>query len=55
MEYFYWLLYYAMTGIFADFDGSTSIGGVIALEFWCLYFIPIGILSYLQFKNNKLL
>lgn len=42
-----------MTGIFANSDGATSIGGVIALELWCLYFIPIGILSYLHFKNNK--
>ncbi len=42
-----------MTGMFADSDGSASIGGVIALEFWCLYFIPIGILLYLHFKNNK--
>lgn len=42
-----------MTGMFANSDGSTSIGGVIALEIWCLYFLPIGILSYLHFKNNK--
>lgn len=42
-----------MTGIFANSDGSTSIGGVIALELWCLYFMPISILSYLHFKNNK--
>lgn len=43
----------SMTGMFANSDGSTSIGGVIALEIWCLYFLPIGILSYLHFKNNK--
>ena len=42
-----------MTGMFANGDGSTSIGGIIALEVWCLYFLPIGILSYLHFKNNK--
>ena len=42
-----------MTGMFANSDGSTSIGGVIALEIWCLYFLPIGILSYLHFKNKK--
>ena len=42
-----------MTGMFVNSNGSTSIGGVIALELWCLYFIPIGILSYLHFKNNK--
>ena len=42
-----------MMGIFAGSNGSTSIGGVIALEIWCLYFLPVGILSYLHFKNNK--
>ena len=43
-----------MTGIFAKSDGSSSsIGGVIALEIWCAYFLPIGILSYSHFKNNK--
>lgn len=42
-----------MLGIFSGGDGSTSIGGVLALEVWCLYFLPIGILSFLHFKNNK--
>ena len=42
-----------MTGIFANSDGSTSMGGVLALEVWCLYFLPIGILSYKHFKNKK--
>jgi hypothetical protein len=42
-----------ITGVFAGSIGSSSMGGVIALEIWCLYFLPIGILSYLHFKNNK--
>ena len=43
-----------MTGIFAKSDGSSSsIGGIIALEIWCAYFLPIGILSFFHFKNNK--
>ena len=43
-----------MTGIFAKSDGSSSsIGGIIALEIWCAYFLPIGILSYFHFKGNK--
>ena len=42
-----------MTGMFANHGGSSSIGGIIALEFWCLYFLPISVLSYLHFKNNK--
>lgn len=51
--FFFGCLIMPMTGMFANSDGSTSIGGVIALEIWCLYFLPIGILSYLHFKNNK--
>ena len=42
-----------MTGIFANSDGGSSMGGVLALEVWCLYFLPIGILSYKHFKNKK--
>lgn len=44
-----------MTGIFSSMsDGKNNIGGVIALEFWCVYFIPIGILSLIHFrKSNK--
>lgn len=42
-----------MTGVFANGSGSNSIGGVIALEIWCIYFLPIGILSYLHFNNTK--
>ena len=41
-----------ITGIFANSNGSTSNGGVIALEIWCLYFLPIGILSFLHFKKS---
>ena len=41
-----------MTGVFVHSSGSGSIGGVIALEIWCAYFLPIGILSFLHFKNN---
>ena len=42
-----------MTGMFVNTSGSSSMGGIIALEIWCLYFLPIGILSYFHFKNNK--
>ena len=44
-----------MTGVFGSMaDGETNIGGVIALEFWCAYFIPVGILSIIHFrKKNK--
>ena len=42
-----------MTGMFINTDGSSSMGGTVVLEVWCLYFFPIGILSYLHFKNSK--
>lgn len=41
-----------MTGMFINESGSNSKGGIIALEMWCLYFLPIGILSFLHFKNK---
>ena len=42
-----------MLGIFANAGGSesNSVGGYIALEIWCAYFLPISILSYLHFKK----
>ena len=42
-----------MLGIFKPSDGTTTSGGVIAMKIWCLYFLPVGILSYLHFKERK--
>ena len=44
-----------MTGVFSSMsNGESNIGGVIALEFWCAYFIPICVLSMIHFnKENK--
>ena len=44
-----------MTGVFSSMsNGETNMGGVIALEFWCAYFIPICVLSMIHFnKENK--
>ena len=43
-----------MTGVFAKSSGSSSHGGgVIALEIWCLYFLPIGVLSFFHFKDGN--
>lgn len=40
-----------MTGIFSTMaDGETGKGGVIALECWCLYFLPVGVLSIKHFN-----
>jgi len=33
--------------------GESSSGGVIALVFWCVYFLPIGVLSYFHFGEAK--
>lgn len=42
-----------MTGAFSSMaSGETSIGGVIALEFWCVYFTPVGVLSALHFGKR---
>lgn len=43
-----------MTGVFSNMsDNGSGIGGVVALEFWCAYFLPIGILSYRHFGKRK--
>lgn len=42
-----------MTDIFSTVSDSGGIGGNIALLFWCVYFIPIGILTFLHFKKEK--
>ena len=39
-----------MTGVFANMAGGGN-GGSIALVFWCAYFLPIGILSFLHFRK----
>lgn len=50
--FFFSCLLMPMTGMFAGGDGSTSTGGYIALEIWCLYFLPIGILSFMHFRES---
>jgi hypothetical protein len=39
-------------GIFKTNMNGEEIIGVIILEFWCIYFMPICILSYKYFKNK---
>ncbi|MCM1307286.1 MAG: hypothetical protein NC223_01665 [Butyrivibrio sp.] len=42
-----------MTGIFSSMsDGQSNMGGIIALELWCAYFIPVGILSFIHFRKS---
>lgn len=39
-----------MVGVFGgSTDGEGVVAGIIALEFWCAYFLPIGILSAIHF------
>jgi hypothetical protein len=43
-----------MTGVFTSMaDGETDSTGTIALLFWCVYFIPIGVLTYKHFEKEK--
>ena len=39
---------YGWEFVFAD----AGKGGVIALECWCVYFIPVGVLSYIHFGDK---
>ena len=48
--FFFSCLIMPMTGMFVGSGGSTSSCGTIALEIWCAYFLPIGILSALHFR-----
>ena len=42
-----------MTGMFANISsGGSGIGGRLALVVWCVYFLPIGILSYHHFRKR---
>lgn len=42
-----------ITGIFTRLSsGGDGIGGRLALVVWCVYFLPIGILSFLHFSKS---
>ncbi len=53
--FFFGCLVLPMTGMFrtAMSDGSGRLGGSIALECWCAYFFPIGVLSALHFRHER--
>ena len=43
-----------ITGVFVNMSsGGNGIGGRLALVVWCVYFMPIGILSFLHFHSEK--
>ena len=51
--FFFACLIMPMTGMFRSMDnGSSAIGGVIALECWCVYFIPVSVLSIIHFGKE---
>ncbi len=42
-----------MLGLFSsDMEGADWIG-IAVLEFWCVYFIPIGVLAFFHFKRRR--
>ena len=42
-----------ITGMFAKMSsGGDGIGGRLALVAWCVYFLPVGILSFLHFRKR---
>ena len=42
-----------ITGMFAKMSsGGDGIGGRLALVAWCVYFLPVGMLSFLHFKKR---
>ncbi|MDZ5724267.1 hypothetical protein ACIZ62_01570 [Acetobacterium carbinolicum] len=43
-----------MMGIFSSDMAGSGLIGILVLEFWCAYFIPVCILSFLHFKNQRL-
>lgn len=44
-----------LTGVFSFMaDGHSSHGGILALEIWCAYFLPIGVLAFIHFNSQNL-
>ena len=42
-----------MTGMFSKMSsGGDGLGGRLALVAWCVYFLPVGILSFLHFRER---
>jgi hypothetical protein len=47
--------YMPMTGMFAKMSsGGDGIGGRLALVVWCVYFLPVGILSFIHFTKDEM-
>lgn len=52
--FFFGCVIMPITGAFSSMaDGGTSVGGIIALECWCAYFLPVGILAFSHFRSGR--
>ena len=52
--FFFSCTFMPMTGMFSRLSsGGDGLGGRLALVAWCVYFLPVGILSFLHFKKMK--
>lgn len=43
-----------MLGLFTPGMAGGDLIGILVLEFWCAYFTPVCVLSYLHFKNTRI-
>lgn len=51
--FFFSCTFMPMTGMFSKMSSSgDSTGGSLALVAWCVYFLPVGILSFLHFRKG---
>ncbi len=50
--FFFSCLLMPMTGMLSG-EGN-GVGGTIALEVWCAYFTPIGVLSFVHFRKSRI-
>lgn len=51
--FFFSCTFMPITGMFAKMSsGGDGIGGRLALVAWCVYFLPVGILSFLHFRKK---
>ena len=52
--FYFSCMFMPITGMFVRVSsGGNGIGGRLALVVWCVYFMPIGILSFLHFYSGK--
>ena len=51
--FFFSCTFMPMTGIFSKMSsGGDGLGGRLALVAWCVYFLPVGTLSFLHFRKR---